>query len=43
MTNQSPKEDLVRPGANVNFFLWLTVLGVPAFLLFLILAKHAPA
>ncbi|MCE3234346.1 MAG: hypothetical protein K0Q50_526 [Vampirovibrio sp.] len=29
-------EVYIRPGANLSVFVWLTLLGLPAFLLFLI-------
>jgi hypothetical protein len=33
-------ESLVRPGANVSFFGWLLLLGLPLVLLFLIYSKQ---
>lgn len=32
-------EKLIHPGANVSFFAWLALLGIPAMLLFLIYSK----
>ncbi|MEB3286845.1 MAG: hypothetical protein VKJ04_05025 [Vampirovibrionales bacterium] len=33
-------DPIIRPGANLNFFSWLFVVGLPLFLLFLIFSKH---
>ena len=33
-------ESLVRPPANLNFLVWLLLLGLPALLLFLIAGKQ---
>lgn len=32
-------ESLMRPGANLQVFVWLTLLGLPALILFLIFSK----
>lgn len=34
-------DPIVRPGANLIFFSWLLLFGLPALLLFLIFSKHA--
>ena len=34
--NESP----IAPGANLGFFAWLALLGIPALLLFLIMQKN---
>jgi len=39
----SYSESLVRPPANLNFLVWLILLGLPALLLFLIAGKEYEA
>lgn len=33
-------DPIVRPGANLLFFSWLLLLGLPALLLFLVFSKN---
>ena len=38
-TSAEYSESLIRPGANIGFFGWLVLLGLPLLLLFLIYSK----
>lgn len=39
--NQEEREQLIRPGIEINTLVWSILLGLPGLLLFLILQKQA--